>query len=61
MTNRSMRARSARKLLAAFALAAPVAASVGCGSSSQSPDPQPAVEGVATPESVAVVTATNAE
>ena len=73
MSKVSMLARTSRELILAIMLVAFVALTSGCGSSSSSasapppsggtpPPPPPAViEGVATPTSVAVVTATNAQ
>ena len=68
-----MLARTSRELILAIMLVAFVALTSGCGSSSAAsapppsggtpPPPPPAavIEGVATPTSVAVVTATNAQ
>ncbi|MEO8016271.1 MAG: hypothetical protein ABI769_00520 [Pseudomonadota bacterium] len=73
MSKVSTLARHARELLVAMLFAALVLVASGCGSSSASPPvgdapppvvpppPPAAIEGVATPTSVAVVTATNAQ
>lgn len=75
MSKVSMLARSGRDLFVAMILLAIVALATGCGGSNASsnvpppsggappppPPPPAAIEGVATPSSVAVVTATNAQ
>jgi hypothetical protein len=75
MSKVSTLARLARELILAFVLIAFVVLSSGCGGSSADaapppsgnnpppppPPPAEAIEGVATPTSVAVVTATNAQ
>jgi hypothetical protein len=76
MSKVSTLARYGRELLVAMMLIAFVALATGCGGSSSSasvpppsgnnppvppPPPPPPIEGVATPTSVAVVTATNAQ
>jgi hypothetical protein len=75
MTNVSTLARYGRELIVAIMLIAFVAVTSGCGGSNSAaavpppsgndppPPPPPAavIEGVATPTSVAVVTATNAQ
>ena len=76
MSKVSMLARSGRDLFVAMILVAIVALTTGCGGGNASsapppsgsappppppPPPPAAIEGVATPTSVAVVTATNAQ
>lgn len=74
MPKASVLARYTRELFAAMLLIAFVALTSGCGGGSSAaapppsgndppvvPPPPPPVEGVATPTSVAVVTATNAQ
>ena len=71
MTKLSTLAHTARELLAPLFLIALMTVSAGCGGGSDgpaaaAPPPPPppapaAIEGVATPSSVAVVTATNAQ
>jgi hypothetical protein len=75
MSKVSMLARSGRDLFVAMISVAIVALATGCGSDASSnvpppsgnvpppppPPPPAAIEGVATPSSVAVVTATNAQ
>jgi hypothetical protein len=72
MSKVSMLARTSRELILAIMLVAFVALTSGCGSSSSAasapppsggtpPPPAAVIEGVATPTSVAVVTATNAQ
>jgi hypothetical protein len=71
MSKVSTLARSGRELILAFVLIAFAVLASGCGSSDatvpppsgNNPPPPPAavIEGVATPTSVAVVTATNAQ
>jgi hypothetical protein len=68
MSKSSKLARVAGKLLAAFFLVGLMAISAGCGDGDDSvaaapsaPPPADPIEGIATPSSVAVVTATNAE
>jgi hypothetical protein len=72
MTRISTLARAASELTTALTLAALIAVTAGCGGgggstaatpppSGGSPPPAGPIEGVATPSSVAVVTATNAQ